>query len=819
MADQSYAVFATIDWPPNATSETIACLFEALDDQIQQHASGIPGLRSFKGIGGRVVLIPSDVKATLNFAQDLLHGAASVGVKLCIGITHGHVQDVNDAAGANVAGDSVNRAARLTNAKHSTLRIAVDRRTWEDARDGFNEFRDSTAFIDGGATASKQTTQHCFWLNHGRVKFQSLNETDGRQQHKQDLAHVVLYDIERFSSLSQRDMAAKTFELKEAVETAIRLRGEPLLGSERFFHASAGDGGALAFRADGIGGKAAWAFAQNLLDHADERVKIRIGIATGQVAFLEDYVDNQHAKIPVGTGVLEAERLSNKPEAGGACVTKRFWNEMLDDADRRYWETTEVPDEPDAYIVTPTRIESVRLTKIDFFKKYCLFFALIFFGYLFYANVNLFDINRITKNHSTDLYYKIKAPDYPQTYQDEMTVVLLDEPSLRDLGGRWPATYEFHAAILERIAQLSPRAIVIGLLFLDDRSDTDDTLTDLSSILNDLERGTEDIDQTRVFLASLTGDSAASGVIEPLKKWTYSAVISWPTEGATGRSPLFYPLSTGAGRTGNDPSAAFRIYRYICSQGHKACGNTGKPAFAEPMQIYWGVKPTANPFDVSETQDCNPVEEGVFARWLQWFTAASKRFRQNCSYTPQMSAFSLMNGEEEDVRRMIEDRVVFYGAGFTGQSDAINSPNHGRQPSVFLHAMAFDNLLTMGTEYHRWAEGNMDNSPLKSFIANIDHYQIITLLLISLFSIFLIVITDVARNYYNFIHINTVIYQILFLILYQIFITIGILICVFGSFTAHNFGNFDWIGLLILTSPPIVLNEFREWKRLSRSTA
>ena len=56
---------------------------------------------------------------------------------------------------------------------------------------------------------------------------------------------------------------------------------------------------------------------------------------------------------------------------------------------------------------------------------------------------------------------------------------------------------------------------------------------------------------------------------------------------------------------------------------------------------------------------------------------------------------------EAQLRELIKDRVVFYGASLLGASDFIQPPVHAPIGGVYAHAMAFDNLLTFGAAFKR----------------------------------------------------------------------------------------------------------------------
>lgn len=848
MSTHTYALFIRLNIAHAAPSTLIVERFRALDQCISEVLKQSSEFSLHKGVEGRVILIPNLVRDALDFARLLLDRTAASGLSIQIGITHGRIQKVEDASGDNVAGDSVNRAARLAFIENPETRIAVDRNVFEDAQSGTDRYSGADTFSSLHEIQVKRTTLLCHWLHHPPVEIAKVEAPNSELQ--SELAHVVVYDIERFSELSHADMGAQAFELNRAVNDARNRRGKSFLGHEKFFHASAGDGGALAFSSLHSGGHDAWAFAKDLLDLAAGRTPIRIGITTGQIVINAD-------GIPVGPGVFKANALSGRPDAGGACVNRRFWTDILDEADRRYWHAEPCDDDPEALIISAQKTASAphktaldgtgqdieadnnaqninnnpelkikpdntrhsfnSLTRKNL-KKYAYYFLFIVLAHFLYSNIDVFGVNNATRNHSSDLYYKIISVKYPRHHQDNIAVVLLDGSSLTNLGSRWPASYDFHAAILDRIGRFNPRAIMVDLLFLDDRSDTDDTLGDLEDVLTNLEEGRDGLEPTRVFLATLTADSRASEVLAPLKKRTFSAAVYWRTDGPNSKSPLFYPLATGAGRTGNDASAAYRLYRHLCSTGDELCGgqNAGKPHFRNPMQIYWGAIPTDHPFIPSAKQDCAPVAESIVGRWLQWFTSPNAAFLQSCSYTPELSAFELLNGDDADVRRMIEGRVIFYGAGFPGQ-DEISSPVHGKQYGVFLHAMALDNLLTLGSRYHRWDGVDIDRSPAGNLFQNINHIQIIALLIVSATSVSLIFFISLLTSKLSFFNINQTMFHVLVIVVDELLIFSFILLCVFFLFSSINLGSFDWIGLTIIAGIPVIINEFIHWN--SRNTA
>ena len=82
-------------------------------------------------------------------------------------------------------------------------------------------------------------------------------------------------------------------------------------------------------------------------------------------------------------------------------------------------------------------------------------------------------------------------------------------------------------------------------------------------------------------------------------------------------------------------------------------------------------------------------------------------FRENCPSTPTVPARILLEPTEDEdlaVEALIKDSVVFYGAFFQGAADAMNTPLHNDLPAVFLHSMAFDNLVTLGPDALRHSD-------------------------------------------------------------------------------------------------------------------
>jgi CHASE2 domain-containing sensor protein len=67
--------------------------------------------------------------------------------------------------------------------------------------------------------------------------------------------------------------------------------------------------------------------------------------------------------------------------------------------------------------------------------------------------------------------------------------------------------------------------------------------------------------------------------------------------------------------------------------------------------------------------------------------------RQTCGPQDGYHVWQLLEGSPASNREVLEDRVVFVGVDLVGISDSVEPPTHTPQPGVFLHAMAYEDLV------------------------------------------------------------------------------------------------------------------------------
>jgi hypothetical protein len=282
-----------------------------------------------------------------------------------------------------------------------------------------------------------------------------------------------------------------------------------------------------------------------------------------------------------------------------------------------------------------------------------------------------------------------------------------------------------HAEILRDLyVTYRPRAIMVDILFLDRRPGEEQGRAELRRVLADITKG----GTTKIYLAGDDGRRERSGVLAELAAAADVVAVSWP--GATGDgSELSYPLATGAGAAPEhgSPGPAFEIYRNLCD-GADPAARTAMTCpdeadfdryFQAPMHVYWGVNaPDLNweQANLGVEFKCKAIDEGVLGRlWAlveHSVAGASNQYPQTCPY-PQLikvrdftderfrglgdveAAYAEALGQERDGPA----KIVFYGTRFKGNEDTTDTPTHDRVAGVYLHAMALDNLLSMGPDY------------------------------------------------------------------------------------------------------------------------
>lgn len=290
---------------------------------------------------------------------------------------------------------------------------------------------------------------------------------------------------------------------------------------------------------------------------------------------------------------------------------------------------------------------------------------------------------------------------YPKNGQDEITVLLFREENLADLNTHYPVPYSLHADVLEALASYEPEAVFIDFAFVDKRDDKG--LKALSEALCALGNTPIPGDypgsqkRTRVYLAAPV---LANGQLS-IKQEFFNACadrITLVTPEMDEKSGESGVLTYFQGRQWRDtaneapgyfiPSPAFAMAETKLGASN---AETGK------QEIVWG-KGVA-PLNL-KWMDCAPPGAMELISRILRETPGSARL--NCPYHRTLSVKHLLNSAgDDDIEQALKGRTIFYGAGFRFTGDRVESPVYGEMPGVYLHAMAYDNLTSLGHDYKR----------------------------------------------------------------------------------------------------------------------
>ena len=323
------------------------------------------------------------------------------------------------------------------------------------------------------------------------------------------------------------------------------------------------------------------------------------------------------------------------------------------------------------------------------------FVVVLLFGFAaFQIILNPFGFSDLTQRYTQDIAnLLINGPYlYPETGRDQLSVALVDDASLRELGMPWPWSYGAQARALDALLALKPRAVAVDVMFVDPRRDNT-----ISELVDEIGR----YRKAHVPLYFVGATDVPAGA-PPLRRELLAAGVRVLDPGILVNQGIVrqYPVTgacLGAKPENRTPclSFALTVYKDLHPQ----------QPLAVPqglMELVWGTRP--NPVNAKwmKVTDDNGVahscgehqDVGLAKRiWLAFFDPAS--VRSLCPYTSVIPAESLIEGRDDaDVARLAHNRIVLYGASLTGVQDRSFTPVNGLIASVFVHAMALDNLIT-----------------------------------------------------------------------------------------------------------------------------
>jgi hypothetical protein len=366
------------------------------------------------------------------------------------------------------------------------------------------------------------------------------------------------------------------------------------------------------------------------------------------------------------------------------------------------------------------------------------------FTYVFFALATVlidpFNWTETTSKLSQDIVQRLLiGPTYSTEHQDRTTVVLFRERTLIELRKNqndkdihWPVSLKWHAKVLENILAFGPDAVMVDFIFPDRRPDDQG----VEAILK-VNESYHDEGIPLIFARAQGPDVPwiRSDLIEHL---TFTSILRPDEPGiAHGMSRRYEPCSkvtvfdeadTNSGR-GVCACATEDHQIKACSSSLDGSSTRSEIAYTAAFQLFNAVEghpPKAfdpdRPLDLqvewsnqlNELNDwwmkkvvngtrTNLCKDVSTEKW-NWLRAIFEidRFKQACPYTYSLPAdLILLHPNDPMNGRYLRDVVVLYGGDLAGLADTVVPPTHVKLPGVFLHAMAFDNLLTSKGEYRR----------------------------------------------------------------------------------------------------------------------
>jgi CHASE2 domain-containing sensor protein len=275
---------------------------------------------------------------------------------------------------------------------------------------------------------------------------------------------------------------------------------------------------------------------------------------------------------------------------------------------------------------------------------------------------------------------------HPEGHEDAITVVLADRRSLAHMEQPFPPTRAFHAAVLERLVALEPRAVFVDIWFDTALDEADPAST---AVLADVMR--ERKPRTPVLVA---GDPQRSngGVSSVIRSAAYAVVPVLVHRGSDDLRIADYALLGSVNRC----SAALHLYEIRKDPRRDPCRNPDAEFLLEhqdPLEVLWYTRAAR---DNVRTLGCSTqLRRALFER------------RPFCPPIRTVLAASLLSDGSRNEPKAdpeepwIKDRIVLYGISSDTFGDRVDTPVAAGVPGIYLHAMALRNLLDYESDYKR----------------------------------------------------------------------------------------------------------------------
>ena len=276
---------------------------------------------------------------------------------------------------------------------------------------------------------------------------------------------------------------------------------------------------------------------------------------------------------------------------------------------------------------------------------------------------------------------------YDQTGQDKTLVVLFREENLATLRESFPISYARHAEVLEALAVYEPSAVFVDFAFIDKRPGQD--VAPLNEAICALQAS-----GIAVYLAAspLAGKAGGDGLRDGLDRSCFTPV-DVQMDAETGVSGVLTYRACKSAATSCEPSSLYWTPAFKIAAPQVGLAR----ADAQQMEIIWGNRVSK----LNESwMDC--TNDGTLVHLRQMLKENPLASKRKCPHTDTISVVHLLGRFDQKLKdEVVKGRTVFYGGSFEMAGDRVVSPVFDDLPGVYLHAMAYDNLLTFGRDYKR----------------------------------------------------------------------------------------------------------------------
>ena len=315
--------------------------------------------------------------------------------------------------------------------------------------------------------------------------------------------------------------------------------------------------------------------------------------------------------------------------------------------------------------------------------------ALVQFVFLAALGALLFNFHGISLHltpWSQAIVNAIVKYTYDATGQQKTLVVLFREENLATLHESFPISYARHAEVLEALSVYEPAAVFVDFAFIDQRPGQD--VAPLSEAICSLRAS-----GVAVYLAAspLPGKAGGDGLRDGLDRSCFTPVdVQMDTEiGSSG--VLTYRACKNLGTC--EPAGLVWTPAFAMAAPQVGLAR----ADAQQMEIIWGNRASA----LNESwMDC--TSDGTFVHLRQMLKENPLASKRKCPHTNTISVLHLLGHFDQKLKdQVVKGNAVFYGGSFEMAGDRVISPVFDDLPGVYLHAMAYDNLLTFGKDFKR----------------------------------------------------------------------------------------------------------------------